>query len=367
MDPVKILKRSWHILWSYRALWVFGLILALAASGANRPSNNSSYQIDQGSDTASQLTPESLQQAFNDAQREMNTLLERGIPENNISGESLTTFLWVVGIFFLVMLIVGIVMAVARYVSETAVIRMVDEYETSGNKMTVREGFRIGWSITAWRLFLINLIVNLPVIAFIIVALFMGGSVFFSVINGNGDFAAFSVVSTLAILGLSFFVVLILTIVLHLLRNFFWRISVLEDTDVGESLRRGFAFVLENWKNVGLMWLVMIGLGILWGIASVILFIISIPLVLVTAVIAAVVVALPFLLFVGIFSTFLSGWLPWAAAGIFTAPLFFPLAFSPWVLVGSWKSVFTSTVWTLTYREINAIPAEPVPELPAES
>ena len=238
MDPVKILKRSWYILWSYRALWVFGLILALAASGASRPSNNSNYQIDQGSDTASQLTPESLQQAFDDAQREMNTLLERGIPENNISGESLTTFLWVVGIFFLVMLIVGIVMAVARYVSETAVIRMVDEYETSGNKMTVREGFRIGWSITSWRLFLINLIVNLPVIAFIIVALFMGGSVFFSVINGNGDFAAFSVVSTLAILGLSFFVVLILTIVLHLLRNFFWRISVLEDTDVGESLQR---------------------------------------------------------------------------------------------------------------------------------
>ena len=35
MDPVKILKRSWHILWSYRALWVFGLILALAAGGSS--------------------------------------------------------------------------------------------------------------------------------------------------------------------------------------------------------------------------------------------------------------------------------------------------------------------------------------------
>ena len=38
---------------------------------------------------------------------------------------------------------------------------MVDEYENTGTKMTVREGFRIGWSRTAWRLFLINLIVNL--------------------------------------------------------------------------------------------------------------------------------------------------------------------------------------------------------------
>ena len=79
------------------------------------------------------------------------------------------------------MLIVGIVVAIARYVSETAVIRMVDEYEGSGNKMTVRQGFRIGWSRTAWRLFLINLIVNLPVIALVLVLLIAGiGHLFFS-------------------------------------------------------------------------------------------------------------------------------------------------------------------------------------------
>jgi hypothetical protein len=46
MDPVKILKRAWHILWSYRALWVFGLILALAAgSASSQGSNNSNYQF----------------------------------------------------------------------------------------------------------------------------------------------------------------------------------------------------------------------------------------------------------------------------------------------------------------------------------
>ena len=44
IDPVKILKRSWTILWSYRALWVFGLILALAAGGASSNSSNSNYR-----------------------------------------------------------------------------------------------------------------------------------------------------------------------------------------------------------------------------------------------------------------------------------------------------------------------------------
>jgi len=357
MDPVKILKRSWYILWSYRALWVFGLILALAAGGMSSQSSNNSNSYNQNSGETPQVTPQSMQEAFQDFRSEVNKLFEQGIPEADITGQALTTFLWVIGTFVLVMFVVGIVMAIARYVSETAVIRMVDDYEATGNKMTVRQGFRIGWSRTAWRLFLINLIVNLPAIALTLVLLVAGIGVYFAWVNGTANFAAFSTVATIVLAFITIFVVVILSIVLNLLRNFFWRISVLEDTDVRESLRRGFTFVLENWKSVGLMWLVMIGLGIVWAVASVILIIISIPLVIVTAVIALLVVALPFLLFAGIFSTFLAGYLPWIAGALFVAPLFFTLAFSPWLLLSSWQSVYTSTVWTLTYREIKALPA----------
>lgn len=355
LDPVKILKRSWHILWSYRALWVFGLILALAAGSASSNGSNSNYRQDQGQ--PQQLTPQDMQQGFKEFKQEVNKIFEQGIPEADITGQALTTFLWVIGAFVLVMMIVGIAMVVARYVSETAVIRMVDEYETSGNKMTVREGFRIGWSKTAWRLFLINLIVNLPAIALVLVLLIAGIGVYFAWVNGSANFAAFSTVATIVLAFITIFVVVILSIILGLLRNFFWRVSVLEDTGVRESMRRGFAFALENWKSVGLMWLVMIGLGIVWAIASVVLIVISIPIVILTVLIAVLVAALPFLLFVGIFSTFLAGWMPWIAGALFIAPLFFTLAFSPWVLLGSWQAVYTSTVWTLTYREIKALPA----------
>lgn len=363
LDPVKILKRSWHILWSYRALWVFGLILAMAAGGASSNGSNSNYRQDQGA--PQQLTQHDIQQGLQDFKQELNKIFEQGIPEADISGPALTTFLWVIGAFVLVMTLIGIVMAVARYVSETAVIRMVDEYETSGNQMTVRQGFRLGWSKTAWRLFLINLIVNLPALILMLVLLIAGIGVLIALSNGSVNFAAFSVVSAIVLAFITIFVVIILSIALNLLRNFFWRISVLEDTGVRESLQRGFAFVLENWKSVGLMWLVMIGLGIVWAVASLLLIVISIPVVLVTAVVAVIVSAIPFLLFVGIFSTFLAGWLPWIAGGLFVAPLFFTLAFSPWLLLGSWQSVYTSTVWTLTYREIKALPSltpEPKPE-----
>jgi hypothetical protein len=105
------------------------------------------------------------------------------------------------------------------------------------------------------------------------------------------------------------------------------------------------------------MWLVMIGLGIAWIFVSIVAILVTLPVVLVTGVFAAVVAAIPALLLVGLFSLFLSGPLPWIAAALFVLPLFFIIAFSPWLLLGSWQSVYTSTVWTLTYREIKALPA----------
>jgi hypothetical protein len=366
MDPVKILKRAWYILWSYRALWIFGLVLALAAgSSAGRGSGNNGVQYQQDQGESQQITPQSMQEAFREIGQEVEKLFREGIPESHISGEALKAFLWVIGVFVLVMLIVGIVVAIARYVSETAVIRMVDEYESTSNKMTIRQGVRLGWSNTSWRLFLINLIVNLPVIALMLVLLIAGTGIFFAVVNRNVTFSTPSIVSMIGLAFLLIFLVVIVSILLRLLRNFFWRICVLEDAGVSESLRRGFALARENWKNVGLMWLVMIGLGIVWAIASIILVIVTIPVVIVTGILAAVVVALPFLLLVGVFSTFLSGPLLWVAAGVFVLPLFFIIAFSPWLLLGSWQSVYTSTVWTLTYREIKALPdlaPQPQPE-----
>jgi hypothetical protein len=367
IDPVKILQRAWHILWNYRTLWVFGLILALAAgSSSNGGGNNGMQWREDGNNGYQTPPPESMQQFFQDLGRELNRLFREGIPHADITGPALTSFLWIVGIFVVVMLLVGIAVAVARYVSETAVIRMVDEYENTGTKMSVREGFQIGWSRTAWRLFLINLIVNLPVILLFLVLLIAGVLIFLAAVNGNGNFAAVSIVSIIGLVFTSICMVVILSIFLGLLRHFFWRVAVLEDAGVGESLRRGFAMVREHWKSVGLMWLVMIGLGIAWIIVSLIAIVVTIPIVILTGIVAVIVSALPFFLLLGLFSLFLTGPLPWIAAGLFILPLFFIIAFSPWLLLGSWQTVFTSSVWTLTYREIKALPViapqdEPVP------
>ena len=35
IDFGKILKRAWHVLWNYKILWIFGILLALTASRGN--------------------------------------------------------------------------------------------------------------------------------------------------------------------------------------------------------------------------------------------------------------------------------------------------------------------------------------------
>jgi hypothetical protein len=371
MDPIKILKRAWHILWSYRTLWVFGLILALTAAGSSGGSGgNNGVRFSGDGNTQRYEAPlpenwrEEIGKAFAEVGKEFSRILEDGLPALGISKGDLTTLIWIFVVFVLVMIVIGLVMAVARYVSETAVIRMVDEYEATDTKMSVRQGFRIGWSRTSWRLFLINLIVNIPVFVLLAVMAVAGFMIYRMVVGGNETLAVTGIVSVIGVVFLLIFVVVILSIFLGLLRHFFWRACALEDLGVGESLRRGFAMVRENWKEVGLMWLIMIGLGIAWVIVSFIAVILTIPVVAITAIAAAAIVAIPGLLLVGFFSLFLSGYLPWIVGGIFVAPLFFTLAFSPWVLFTAWQQVFSSTVWTLTYREIKALPEQlPEPEI----
>jgi hypothetical protein len=364
MDPVKILKRAWHILWSYRALWVFGLILALTAAGSSGGSGNSGTRFSGDGNSQRYQAPlpenwrEEIGKAFSEAGKEFARVLDQGLPALGISKGELTALIWIVVVFVLIMLVVGIVMAIARYVSETAVIRMVDEYEATDSKMSIRQGFRIGWSRTSWRLFLINLIVNLPIILLIALLVVVGFMIYTMVVGRSETFAVAGIVGLIGVVFLAIFVVVILSIFLHLLRHFFWRVCALEGVGVGESLRRGFAMVRENWKEVGLMWLIMIGLGIAWVLVSIIAVILTIPVVLITGVIGAVVAAIPGLLLGGFFSLFLNGYLPWIVGGMFVLPLFFTIAFSPWVLLTAWQQVYASTVWTLTYREIKALPAQ---------
>ncbi len=369
MDPIKILKRAWHILWSYRTLWVFGLILALAGAGSSgRIGNNSSYQYESNNQNYNPNWQGEMPQSFREAFDQMGRLFQQGAEEAGISPQELTALIWLAVSALVFYVLLGIVTTLARYVAETSTLKMVDEYENSGTKMTFRQGFRLGWSRTSWRLFLINLIVHLPLIVMIAILISTGITIYRMVTGGNESASMIGIVSLIGVVFLSIFVAVLLEIFLLFLRQFFWRACAFEDLGVRDSLARGWTMFRENWKSAGLMWLVMIGLGILWALVSIILVVVTIPIVVITAILGAVIAAIPGLILAGIFSLFLGGYLPWIAAAFFVLPLFFTVAFSPWFLLGSWQAVFTSSVWTLTYRELKAVPdATPPQEIPAAS
>jgi hypothetical protein len=362
----KILKRAWHILWNYKILWIFGFILAVTAGGSSVGSN-SSYQFSRnrnlnlnGDNPSYQVGP--LWQGTNDWFKQNVT------PLFDNPGAHINTFIWIGVGFLLFILVVGVIMSILRFVSEAAAIRMVDEYEQTGTRVGFRQGLKLGWSRRAFRMWVIDLVVNLPVIVFIIGLIGMGLLFFFSVINANVGLAVTGAISAV---GCAFLIILafsILMLGLGLLRVFFIRAAALEGAGIADSFRRGWDMFKRNWKSAVLMWLVTLGIGFGYGIVSLILFFVLIPAYILMALPAALVAAIPGAIALGIASIFASGPLVWIIAVLAALPFFIFVALAPLTLIGGWYQIFSTSTWTLTYREMRALEAvkpEALPPSPA--
>ena len=314
MNHIEVLKRAWHTVWRYRALWVFGFILALTTGGGGgggggSGSTNWGYSLDR-------LPP-----------RAANTLLAIGI-----------------GVACLVVLLI-IVAAIARYVAETALIRMVDHHEETGQKRSVRQGFRLGWSRRAFYLFLIDLVIGLPV-AVVFILLFLLAAA--PMLLWATESTAAGAVGTATTIGLGLLVILlaiVVTVILSVLKPFFRRVCVLEQAGVTEAIRRGYALVRLNLKDVGIMWLITLGLHIAWVI-------LMIPVVLLLLVASGALSGLLALLAGGLTGLAFKGAAPWIVGGLVGVPIFILVMVVPLSLLGGLFEVFLSSTWTLTYREL---------------
>ncbi|MDX9990953.1 MAG: hypothetical protein RBS68_02785 [Anaerolineales bacterium] len=358
----KILKRSWHILWNYRTLWIFGFILALAAGGGGA-SGNSNYSSRQDGNNHSEqvyspLNPENWQgntpaEKMSDGFAKMGEAiaqLRADYPVEFQMGIAVAITLFVTGLLF------GLVITVLRYLSETATIRMVDEYEQTGLKVGFRQGWKYGWSRISWRLFFIDLIVHLPALFMFVLLMLVTWWIISAALAGVEAALITSLVAGIGLLFLFGFIIFFVMLVLYVVRDFAWRISILENKAVLESLRLAGALIWRNWKNVGLMWLVVVAFNIAW---TIIFFVLLFPLLaisMITALGGLLVATLPTLATAGIASLLSApGYWPWAFALIIGGPLFFLIAFSPILLVSGWALLYQSNLWTLTYRELKAI------------
>lgn len=329
MNHINILKRAFNITVNYRALWIFGMLLALTTGSGNGGNGNMS----------------------DSSGNHGNTDFNWHNPFNEFSEPSAETVnMWItiaIGLACLVLVLI-VVGTIARYVSETALIRMVNEQENSGEQLTVRQGFRLGWSAASWKMFLMDLLTGLAFMVAFLVALAIAGLPFLVWLTENTPLQVIGSIIGGGLLLLVIFAAILAGLALTLVIYFARRACALENLGVRDSLRRGYEMVKGRLGDVFMMGVIMFGIGLLWAL-------VVIPVFLAIVVVAALIAGLPALLAGSIAGFFTAGHTPWIVAAIVGGPIFLLLVVLPSTLIGGWQNVFSSATWTLTYREALAL------------
>jgi hypothetical protein len=256
-----------------------------------------------------------------------------------------------------VLVLLSIFFTILHYVSQAALMRMVDGYESNGEKVSWRKGWRMGWSRQAWRLFLINVLIAIPV-TLVFLALFGCAMLpmILSAVNSEEPGAA-AIVAFIGGVVLLILLGIIVGVVISLVIEIIYRQCVLADLGVRASIRQGWEMVRKNFKDVGLMWLALVGVKIVYAI-------VMIPLA---------------LLFVGVGLLFGGGLgvlvytliyasmakstaIIWAA--IIGGTLLALVVGLPMLFCEGLAQTYFSSSWTLAYRELRAR-KEKQAELPA--
>ncbi len=251
-------------------------------------------------------------------------------------------------VLLIVILLLVAASTVARYVAETSIIKMVDRYEDSGEQISLREGFRLGWSRTSWRLFLLDLLVFLPFTLAVLLLLAIAALPLLVWFVQND---ALRVIGSLASAGLMMTVILLAVlvgVVLNVLVYFFRRALVLEDLGAVAALRRGWALVRRRPGDVTIMALIIYAMGLVFTI-------VTLPVGLLLMVAGAVIAGLPGLLvgsLVALFASPVTGIIVGLVVGL---PLFILVLTIPLAFIGGLWQTYISSAWTLTYRELVAL------------
>lgn len=347
MNHQQILKRAWHILWNYRAIWIFGILLALTTAsggGGGQSGWRSNYNDASG-------------MPFSDQSGNFVQTLEnfgQGLTQF-IEGRVLPNLVLIVIGLVLIGLVLTVLFTMLRFTSEAALIRMVDHYEVTGEKVKVGQGFRWGWSRSAWRLFLIDLLIFVPVT---LVVLVLFGCAALPVMLGvlaQDQPTAVGIVATIGMVFLVIFLAVIIYSLLGLALEPIRRVCVIEGKGVIDSIRSGWQLVRRNFWNIVLMWLILAGIQIALSL-------VLIPVVLVLLLAGGAAgggLGAGLFFLVRALGSETAAWISAISLGLV---LLITVVSLPMLFVEGLKASYVSSVWTLAYRQIRPT----VSDIPAE-
>jgi hypothetical protein len=316
MNHLEILKRAFHITWRYRPLWIFGFLLALCGGG-NGGGGNFNFPSGSGNNQG------------------LENFGNLGVPE--IDPNLIIAIVVALVCLILLLAIMGVVV---QYVTRTALFGMVQQIEETG-AVTTADGWRFGWSKRAWRIFLLNLLIGLPLAILTIGLILLALAPLLLLILDETTTRVLGVVTTVVACLLVLVLLLIVNVIIAPIQELAWRRIALDQRGVIDSLREAVGLIKRRLKDVALMWLLMFGVGILW---TVIALIVVLPVALIAAAIfGGIPAAAVYLLS--------NSWVGAAIAGV-------PLGVIALVVVISAGSalflIYQSAVWTLTYLQLQA-------------
>jgi hypothetical protein len=367
MNTVKILKRAWQIVWTCRALWLFGAILALTTATAVYPgpwrynknadewikiklTDSATIKLPGEGLTIDLSTPErvSIWLDSGKSPREV-----RDIEEflNEVISPNILPILIGTATILAALILLG---TIARYVAETAMIRMVDRIEETEAKLNLRQGLGLGWSRRAGRLFLLDLSVYLLAALTFILVFLLALSPLLLIATGNIPAIVLGAVGTFGLLGLASYLLFAGGVLLSLMMQPVKRACILDNLGITASIRKGFSVLRGNLKQVVTVWIIWIGIRILWIPLSFVLMILTAPLLLLTILLGVVAGAVPGVVVAGLSSLFVEGATPWIMGAIVAIPIFILIIISPMLFLGGLVQIFLSSMWTLAYRDLRA-------------
>ncbi|NLE46073.1 MAG: hypothetical protein GX620_15245 [Chloroflexi bacterium] len=340
MDHIQVLKRAWRTLWQYRALWVFGMILAITASGTGSNATVSGGGGGGGGNGGGSGNGQGIQPGW--------------IP---LPGATMPQWLpWLlVAIGLLIVgaiLVAAVATTIARNVARASLICMVDDHEETAQIRSVREGFRMGWSRAAWRIYLANLVLDLPLTLLFLMCFTLAALPLLLWITRSNVLGIVGTVAAIGLLVLVVILAIIVGVVVNTLKEFFWRRCALENVSAIDGIRQGVAFVRGHLRDTVVMWLLMVGIRIGWTILMIpVSLLLLVPFLLVGAVLGG----LPGLVVGAISSLFLKGPWPWVVGAAIGIPVAILIIGAPFVFLSGIFETYKSTTWTLAYREMRAL------------
>jgi hypothetical protein len=174
-------------------------------------------------------------------------------------------------------------------------------------------------------------------------------------------------VGTIGLLALAGCLWLAASAVLSLVLQTIRRACVLEDQSLLTSIRQGVTMTKHHLKEVGLLWLVWMGIRLVWAPVGALILILLTPVLLLTILAGVALGGVPAALVTAITSLFMRGATPWIMGALAGIPIFIVVMASPMLFVSGLVEIYKSCIWTLAYRDLRAMerPVQaPVPQIP---